>query len=251
MRSFLTLGILLLCINIFGQDCFEIGSSQSTVRNIQGTPSAINDYNLFIVWSYGSSSVTFKNGKIKSYNNLSNNLKICRTDNYQKFPNQNNSRSQTQTATNKIDSKFGFRDLILESTFSSIDNKYNLIPLKYELTKKIKSYFVYDFPPIDDDIIIDKIKLEFVDGKLYCITLIIECNQAVTKLTKLIEENYGKLKENSEKHEYFIKGNKAELFYSIRGKSLGNGRYSNSLFANVKIRSMNLKKKITGSNTGF
>ncbi len=249
MKTFLTLGILLLCINIFGQDCFKIGSSQNTVRNIQGTPSSINDYDFLVIWSYGSSSVTFENGKVKSYNNLSNNLKICGTDNNQKYSNQNNSRKQTQTATNKIDSKFGIRDLILESTFSSIDNKYNLSSGEYESTDKIKVYYVHGFAPIDDDILIDKIKLEFVEGELYCITLTIDCDKAVTKLTKLIEENYGELEENKEKYESFIKGNKAELFYSVRGKPLANDYYSS--FANLTIRSLRLKKKITGSNTGF
>ncbi len=79
MKTFFTILILFLSLNIFGQNCFEIGSSEATVRNIQGTPTSINNYNFFVVWDYGSSSVTFENGRVKSYNNLSNNLRICKS----------------------------------------------------------------------------------------------------------------------------------------------------------------------------
>ncbi|MBL7968051.1 MAG: SH3 domain-containing protein [Prolixibacteraceae bacterium] len=83
MKTFFTIVILFLSLNIFGQICFEIGSSESTVRNIQGTPTSINDYDYFVVWNYGSSSVKFENGRVKSYDNLSNNLRICKsTSNY-------------------------------------------------------------------------------------------------------------------------------------------------------------------------
>ena len=81
IKIFFIFAILLLSTNTFSQNCFEIGSSENTVRNVQGTPTSIKDYNLFLVWSYGSSSVTFENGKVKGYSNLSNNLKICQSNN--------------------------------------------------------------------------------------------------------------------------------------------------------------------------
>jgi hypothetical protein len=249
MKTFLTLGILLLCINIFGQDCFEIGSSQNTVKNIQGTPSSINDYNLIVVWSYGSSSVTFENGKVKSYNNLSKNLKICETDNFQKYSNQNNTRKQIRTATNKIDSKFGIRDIQLESTFSSISNIYTLTYEKIYSSDKYDCYSIEGFDRfLGDDIIITNINLDFIDNELYRINLSIDCDKAVTRLTKLIEKSYGKLEEDTESHDYFIKGNKAALYYSVRGNQLSNG-YIKS-FANISILSLRLRKKFLGT-TGF
>ena len=84
-KIFFTFAILLLSTNIFSQNCFEIGSSENIVRNVQGTPTSINDYNLFLVWSYGSSSVTFENGKVKSSNNIQINSS------------QNNPKKQTKT----------------------------------------------------------------------------------------------------------------------------------------------------------
>ena len=77
MKNILLPIFLLWGINLSAQNCFEIGSSERTVRSVQGTPSSVQDYSFFIVWSYGSSSITFENGRVKSYDNWSNNLKIC------------------------------------------------------------------------------------------------------------------------------------------------------------------------------
>lgn len=51
---------------------FNIGSTQEEVLNAQGTPASV----LGEVWRYGTSSVTFKNGKVIGYNNSDLNLKI-------------------------------------------------------------------------------------------------------------------------------------------------------------------------------
>ena len=51
---------------------FTIGSSEDEVLAVQGTPTGI----AFNIWSYGFSSVTFENGRVKSFQNTSNNLKI-------------------------------------------------------------------------------------------------------------------------------------------------------------------------------
>ena len=84
MRTLFTFGILFLSINTFSQNCFEIGSSKNEVRNIQGTPTAIQNLEFANeeIWRYDFSSVTFKNGRVKEYSNISKNLVICSESDY-------------------------------------------------------------------------------------------------------------------------------------------------------------------------
>lgn len=53
---------------------FTIGSTKDEVKKIMGTPTSIDSY--FDTWYYGSSSIEFKNNKVKSYSNFSDNLKV-------------------------------------------------------------------------------------------------------------------------------------------------------------------------------
>lgn len=53
---------------------FSIGSTKDDVKKIMGTPTSINSY--IDTWYYGSSLIEFKNNKVKSYSNYSNNLKV-------------------------------------------------------------------------------------------------------------------------------------------------------------------------------
>ncbi len=53
---------------------FTIGSTKDEVKKIMGTPTSINSY--FDTWYYGSSLIEFKNNKVKSYSNFSDNLKV-------------------------------------------------------------------------------------------------------------------------------------------------------------------------------
>jgi len=146
-----------------------------------------------------------------------------------------------------IDIKNGFRDIKLESDFISISNKYQLTFITS--TDLIKTYNLKGLDMYIDDMPIEYIYIDFIGNKVYSIFLKIDCDGTTTKLTNLIEKNYGKLKLNSENYDYFIKGNKAELIYQVRGEQQNNGYLSS--FANITIRSVNLKKKITGNNNGF
>jgi hypothetical protein len=55
---------------------FTIGSTKDQVVNVQGTPSSITGPPAFEEWSYGLSSVTFEWGRVKSFNNYEQNLRV-------------------------------------------------------------------------------------------------------------------------------------------------------------------------------
>lgn len=157
-----------------------------------------------------------------------------------------NCLSQSQNIL-AIDKKNGFRDIKLESDFNSINNKYQLIYATS--TSLIRTYYLKGLDMYIDDMPIEYISIDFIGNKVYSISLKIDCDGVVTKLTNQIEKNYGKLKLNKENYDNYIKGEKAELIYQVRGDQKDNGY--NSSFAYLTIRSVNLKKKITGSNNGF
>jgi hypothetical protein len=54
---------------------YAIGASKNVVLTMQGTPTSITRYNDGSeLWSYGKSTVFFENNKLKSYNDIDNNL---------------------------------------------------------------------------------------------------------------------------------------------------------------------------------
>lgn len=57
-------------------DYFSIGSTKSDVMRVQGTPTAVNKSDFIDEWSYGLSSIEFENGRVKSYHNISGNLRV-------------------------------------------------------------------------------------------------------------------------------------------------------------------------------
>lgn len=59
-------------------DYFTVGSTKDEVLQIQGTPTSVSKYSGMNqeVWSYNFSRITFKNGRVSEYSDLSNNLKI-------------------------------------------------------------------------------------------------------------------------------------------------------------------------------
>lgn len=66
---------------IYAQQYINVGSNKSDVKKIQGEPYSIQDYDVFgeEVWSYGENGVatiTFKDGKVKSFRNYQQVLKI-------------------------------------------------------------------------------------------------------------------------------------------------------------------------------
>lgn len=154
----------------------------------------------------------------------------------------------SQEKVKQIDNKFGFRDIRLEASFASISNTYSLKE-QHSNIAKVKNYTMTGMNMYLDDMPIKFITLEFIDDELYNIFIRIECDKSVVKLTKLIEDSYGKITENKESRDYYIKGDKAELTYQLRGEKMSNGYLLG--FALLNIRSLKLKKKITGTDNGF
>ncbi|WP_395761750.1 hypothetical protein [Elizabethkingia anophelis] len=81
MRQILFLLLLGLSMNIYSQEYINIGSTKQNVKYVQGEPMSIESYESLgeEVWGYGESgiaSVTFKNGKVKSFRNYQNILRI-------------------------------------------------------------------------------------------------------------------------------------------------------------------------------
>ena len=62
--------------NTINKSTFYIGASESDVIEIQGTPTSIHSLGDRKLYFYGLSSVTFEDGKVKSYSNDGNNLKV-------------------------------------------------------------------------------------------------------------------------------------------------------------------------------
>jgi len=75
-------------------DYFTVGSSKDEVLQAQGNPTGINKYEEMgeEVWSYGFSTVTFKNGRVSEYSNTGRNLKA-------KMTTSNKSQSNTEYFT--------------------------------------------------------------------------------------------------------------------------------------------------------
>lgn len=59
---------------------FTIGSTKDEVTRIQGTPTSITGPPGYEEWSYGLSSIVFIYGKMRSYNNFANNLRVRLTE---------------------------------------------------------------------------------------------------------------------------------------------------------------------------
>ena len=57
-------------------DYFKIGSTINEVVRIQGTPTSIMGSDPFYIYAWGSSSVTFEDGKVSGYSNLGGNLRV-------------------------------------------------------------------------------------------------------------------------------------------------------------------------------
>ena len=57
-------------------DKFTIGSTEYDVIRVQGTPTGVDVYPFSVVWTYGLSTITFKNGYVVSFSNLEHNLRI-------------------------------------------------------------------------------------------------------------------------------------------------------------------------------
>lgn len=55
---------------------YNVGDPEEFVLSIQGEPTSLNDFNSLKVYSFGSSTLTFKNGVLNSFSNIDRNLKI-------------------------------------------------------------------------------------------------------------------------------------------------------------------------------
>lgn len=81
MKQILFLLLIGLNMNMYSQEYINIGSTKQNVKDVQGEPESIESYESLgeEVWGYGElgvASVTFKNGKVKSFKNYQNILRI-------------------------------------------------------------------------------------------------------------------------------------------------------------------------------
>jgi len=69
---------LVVCSALCAEQTFRFGSSENDVQAIMGTPSSLNRYESIneIVWHYGSSSVTFKSGRVSTWSDFGGKLKV-------------------------------------------------------------------------------------------------------------------------------------------------------------------------------
>jgi len=58
------------------KDYFTIGSTEDKVLQVMGDPTSYDDYGVMKIFHYGLSTVTFQEGKVKSYDNFAHNLKV-------------------------------------------------------------------------------------------------------------------------------------------------------------------------------
>ncbi|MCL1679714.1 hypothetical protein M2T92_11815 [Elizabethkingia miricola] len=81
MKQILFLLLIGFSMNMYSQEYINIGSTKQNVKDVQGEPESIESYKSLgeEVWGYGElgvASVTFKNGKVKSFRNYQNILRI-------------------------------------------------------------------------------------------------------------------------------------------------------------------------------
>ena len=89
MKKSITFAVLLLILSSVVGSNFSLGSTLENVYFVMGSPTKIHvrEYSNEVEWDYAYSSVTFKNGKVYEYSNISNNLKVilgypCTGDSY-------------------------------------------------------------------------------------------------------------------------------------------------------------------------
>lgn len=81
MKKTFQILLLVFSLTLFAQSNINIGSTKDEVKRIQGEPTSIEVYDELgqEIWGYGSSgiaTITFEKGKIKSFRNYDNILKI-------------------------------------------------------------------------------------------------------------------------------------------------------------------------------
>lgn len=67
-----------LVTNAQARNCFVIGSSKGEVRKVHGAPSSIYKSEGKETWSYGKSTISFKDEVVSEYDNYGKNLKVCK-----------------------------------------------------------------------------------------------------------------------------------------------------------------------------
>lgn len=144
----------------------------------------------------------------------------------------------------KIDQKFGFRNIKLETTFSDLQKIYRLEEIPY--TNKFQ---VHGLDMYLDNLPIRIVTVEFYKEKLYSIFISIDCQNSGSKVSEMVEQTYGKLKPYHGSYDYHVLGKRCELIYEGRGEYQKNGALNHVV--GITIRSTGLKDKLSGKNSGF
>lgn len=121
-------------------DFFTLGSTESEVIGVMGEPNSISNYDLIGVktFYFKQSSVEFKNGKVISYNNFSNNLRVRYSSG------KSNEINNTKSVKHIYFSGFAMISHELVSYYSTIYTikdytKDEMIKIKNCLLERIKS----------------------------------------------------------------------------------------------------------------
>lgn len=148
MKKKMTLFLFLFCFYLNAQsgftDYFTIGSTKNKVLQVQGEPTSVSNTGPYSTFSYGYSTVTFKNGLVDGYNNNSGNLKVKMntsiSDNNTKKKNVQK-KKKTNTLISKkvkqVNNKVKYIYFTYLTTTPSIEVDYSgkMLPTEYQYSK--------------------------------------------------------------------------------------------------------------------
>jgi hypothetical protein len=153
---------------IYAQQYINVGSNKSDVKKIQGEPYSIQDYDVFgeEVWSYGENGVatiTFKDGKVKSFRNYQQVLKIGNNSTLDKDNDEATSKEKLWSELTEKANSSG--STVTEETAKSNTDLYGsgsqnikAYPNQYEEMAEAKGLNPYAMP---DDITLQQMQKEY------------------------------------------------------------------------------------------
>lgn len=135
--------IFFVCFNLNAQiinsNYFTIGSTEKKVLQIQGEPTSVSKTGPFSSFSYGSSTVSFKNGLVDGYHNAGNlKVKMNINANSGKKVNQTTSKTNIPKSkkTVKVNNtvKYIYFTIISSEPSFDVDYSGNMKPTEFEYT---------------------------------------------------------------------------------------------------------------------
>ena len=153
---------------IYAQQYINVGSNKSDVKKVQGEPHSIQDYDALgeEVWSYGENGVatiTFKDGKVKSFRNYQQVLKIGNNSTLDKDNDEATSKEKSWSELREKANSSG--STVIEETAKSDTDLYGsgsqnikAYPSQYEKMAEAKGLNPYAMP---DEITLQQMQKEY------------------------------------------------------------------------------------------